>query len=333
MCSLSLLKSCLTLSQLLKHFAKEFTKKTKVALDVPCTEAASAADKRAEAKLRLAVEHTKRSLSASSGAATCAVESLKDGYDLSGAINRMRFDGLAAGVYRQVGAKVAAVVEKAGLELAQIDEILLAGASTLFPGLQAHLALLVAPTTPVTAVLDPAEVIAIGCALQALHLATLPEELKLQDILALPTRGVETLAQPIALVLPGSTDEIVAAKLVESGAALPVRRRVAIPLAKGTSGKVAFELWEAKDEVKVEKVERAPVEKSEEDEEFSDDEDEEDEEIKTAITKKTNLLTAVEVESHGADKIYVELIVAKGAKLEVRAWAEGKEAEALVVSV
>ena len=61
--------------QLLKHFAKEFTKKTKVALDVPCGEDAPAGDKRAEAKLRLAVEHTKRSLSASSGAATCAVVS------------------------------------------------------------------------------------------------------------------------------------------------------------------------------------------------------------------------------------------------------------------
>jgi len=58
---------------LLKHFAKEFTKKTKVALDLPCAEDAPQGDKRAEAKLRLAVEHTKRSLSASSGAATCAV--------------------------------------------------------------------------------------------------------------------------------------------------------------------------------------------------------------------------------------------------------------------
>jgi hypothetical protein len=42
---------------------------------LPCAENAPAGDKRAEAKLRLAVEHTKRSLSASSGAATCAVVS------------------------------------------------------------------------------------------------------------------------------------------------------------------------------------------------------------------------------------------------------------------
>lgn len=66
---------CSSFVQLLKNFAKEFTKKTKVTLDLPCGEDAPAADKRAEAKLRLAVEHTKRSLSASTGAATCAVVS------------------------------------------------------------------------------------------------------------------------------------------------------------------------------------------------------------------------------------------------------------------
>ena len=59
--------------QLCAHFAKEFTKKTKVPLSLPCGPQSSVADKRAEMKLRLAVEHTKRSLSASTGAATCAV--------------------------------------------------------------------------------------------------------------------------------------------------------------------------------------------------------------------------------------------------------------------
>lgn len=77
---------------LLKHFAKEFTKKTKVALDLPCGESAPEQDKRAEAKLRLAVEHTKRSLSASSGAATCAV------VRLSGLFACKSLANLAAGV-------------------------------------------------------------------------------------------------------------------------------------------------------------------------------------------------------------------------------------------
>ncbi len=43
--------------------------------------------------------------------------------DLSGAINRMRFDGLAGGIYRQVGEKLKSVVKEAGLDLVQIDEV------------------------------------------------------------------------------------------------------------------------------------------------------------------------------------------------------------------
>ena len=48
--------------------------------------------KRAEAKLRLAIEHTSRTINASK-AATCFVESfLKDGVDYTGSINRMRWE-------------------------------------------------------------------------------------------------------------------------------------------------------------------------------------------------------------------------------------------------
>ena len=49
-------------------------------------------DKRAEAKLRLAIEHTRRTNNASN-AATCSVELfLKDGVDYTGSINRMRWE-------------------------------------------------------------------------------------------------------------------------------------------------------------------------------------------------------------------------------------------------
>ncbi|KAK8846647.1 hypothetical protein IAR55_005734 [Kwoniella newhampshirensis] len=314
---------------LLKHFAKEFTKKTKVALDLPCGESAPIADKRAEAKLRIAVEHTKRSLSASSGAATCAVESLKDGMDLSSSINRLRFDGLASSVYRQVGAKLTSVVQSAGLDLVQIDEILLAGASTLFPGLQQNLSLLVAPTTPVTAAIDPSQVIAIGCALQALHLRTLQNGLKVEDVLATAQETVPTTSAPIGIVIPGQEGDNLAAVVVDSGAPLPVRRRVAIPVS--SASKVVLELWEGKHDVKVEKVERAPVEKDEDEEdedEDDEDEEEEDEEVKTPITVKTKALGAVEVNVSDSGNVLLEVIVQRGGGLEVRAWEEGKEESA-----
>lgn len=244
--------------------------------------------------------------------------------DLSTSINRLRFDGLAANVYRQVGSKLTSIVNEAGFDLVQIDEVLLAGSSTLFPGLQQHLSLLVAPTTPVTAAIDPSQAIAIGCALQALHLANVPntDGLTVEAVLGLAQEKSACLAQPIGFALPGSESKELDAKILEAGAPLPTRRRVAIPVATGTT-KVALEIWEGKDEVKVEKIERAPAEKDEEDE-YSDEE-EEDEETKTPITTKSGLVGAVQVELKSAAFLMVEIIVQKDASISVRAWEEGNE--------
>lgn len=308
--------------RLIKHFAKEFTKKTKIALELPCSEASSAQDKRAEAKLRLAIEHTKRSLSASSGAATCAVESLKDGYDLSTSINRIRFDGLVLPVYSKVGEKLKSVIAEAGLELSQIDEVLLAGASTLLPGLQQHLAFLVPPTVPVTSVRDPSEVIAIGCALQALHLSHLDSRLKLADVLALAANPLPTTATPIGIALPGAEGDELAAKIMEVGAALPARRRVAIPVAAG-AGRVAVEVWEGKDEVKVETMDPPP--KDEDEDEYSDDEPEE---VRTGVLRKKMCLGAVDVPVADGKQLILEVIVQKNGSVQVAAWEEGNESAA-----
>ena len=68
----------------------DLTKKNKNLLIV-CP-SADISDKRAEAKLGLAIEHTRRTINASN-AATCFVESfLKDGVDYTGSINRMRWE-------------------------------------------------------------------------------------------------------------------------------------------------------------------------------------------------------------------------------------------------
>ena len=244
--------------------------------------------------------------------------------DLSTSINRLRFDGLAAGVYRQVGAKLDSVVKGSGLDLSQIDEVLLAGSSSLFPGLQQNLALLVPPTTPVTTTLDPSQVIAIGCALQALHLSRLDEGMKLDDVLELAKESTSCIAQPLGIVVPGEEREEMI-KLIDTGAPLPVRRRVVLPVRKGTL-KVALEVWEGKDEVKVEKVERSPADKMDgEEEDEEDEEDDEDEEKKTPITKKVTLLGAVEVGVHNGGNVLLEIIVQRGGGMEVRAWESGHE--------
>ena len=242
---------------------------------------------------------------------------------MSTSINRMRFDGLAASVYRQVGSKLTSIVNEAGFDIAQIDEVLLAGSSTLFPGLQSHLSLLVAPTTPVTATIDPSQAIAIGCALQALHLSKVTDVdgLTVDAVLGLAKDKDACLAHSLGFAIPGAESKELA-KVIEAGAPLPTRRRIAVPVATGTT-KVALEVWEGKDEVRVEKVDRPPMEKDEDDDE--EDEEEEDEEIKTSILTKSTLVGAVQLELKSAAFLMVEVIVQKDASISVRAWEEGDE--------
>jgi heat shock 70kDa protein 1/2/6/8 len=132
--------------RLLKFFAKDFTKKTSVQLKVAPASASSdaVADLRAEARLRLALLHTKRTIAASSfgggsNTATCALESLKDGLDYTGSINRLRFDMEAAPIYATVVAHPGELLQRAGLDWVQVDEIVYAGGSACLSGLDAVL--------------------------------------------------------------------------------------------------------------------------------------------------------------------------------------------------
>jgi len=105
--------------RLIKFFAADFTKKAKVPLTM-CP-SSPPVDQRAEAKLRLAIEHTKRTISASPGAAACSVESLKDGMDYTGIINRMRFDVLGSPIYTAV-AKEITLLASAAIDPHGVDD-------------------------------------------------------------------------------------------------------------------------------------------------------------------------------------------------------------------
>ena len=104
-------------TSLISFFTKEFTKKTKVKLET--------SNHRANMKLRLACEVTKRTLSASNSA-TCSVESLAEGMDFSGSINRSRFDLLSANVYTALSERIREALEKAQLDPLHIQEVILA---------------------------------------------------------------------------------------------------------------------------------------------------------------------------------------------------------------
>ena len=99
---------------LITFFSKEFTKKTKAKLDT--------SNHRAMMKLRLACETVKRTLSASTSA-TCSVESLSEGIDFSGSINRTRFDLLSSKVYDGILEVVKKALKQADVDVLRVDEV------------------------------------------------------------------------------------------------------------------------------------------------------------------------------------------------------------------
>ncbi|KAI0816906.1 actin-like ATPase domain-containing protein [Trametes gibbosa] len=306
--------------KLVKFFAKEFTKKTKTLLVVaPATDAQ---DKRAEAKLRLALEHTKRTIAASPGAATCSVESLKDGLDFTGTITRLRFDMEVRAVYDRVYAKVQELVHAAGLDLHDVDEIVYAGGSASLPGLEETLLQGFAETvvTPFTqgtvvggGIGDPTTILSRGAVLQAQILVQLGEATdEEREVKASFTHGhqytqARATSKTIGLLFPeeiqgeGSlSGQWIPVLLRETP--VPARRIVAfdVDLGEGEGEKkVGFEVWEAKEGVKIEKMK---LPKLEDEDGASEEEEEEEEEIKEKTVEKESFLTSLSFSPAHAQK-------------------------------
>ena len=335
--------------RLIKFFATEFTKKTKIPLTV-CP-ASEAADKRAEAKFRLSIEHTKRTVSASPGAATCSAEALKDGVDFSGSINRMRFDMLASPVYADVAATISSLLSSINLDPHEVDEVVYVGGTTALPGLDERVCVQVglredvqtpfvrsgagsalstaAPTSNIAVSLasgglgDPTTLVSRGCALQAALLSTLDlssltsvadAELKA----AFTEKGhsaVRATTSSIGVVFPGQ--ERKGGEEGAGGVWVPViPHETALPVRRvvqvevEVADEVALEVWEANEGIRVEKV----VVPREADEDEEEEEEEEEEEIKHKTLDKKTLLGVVRLTPTIPTTYQAPLPVKKGTK-------------------
>ncbi|PPQ80058.1 hypothetical protein CVT25_001487 [Psilocybe cyanescens] len=318
--------------KLVAFFAADFTKKTKVALKVcPAT---AVADQRAEAKLRLAIEHTKRTISASPGAATCSVESLKDGLDYTGAVNRMRFDMLASPIYAAVADAIGALLARAAADAHDVDEVVYVGGTGCLPGLDSRLCVQAGfredVQTPFArgivvggGVGDPTTIIARGCAAQAALLDALATSDAQEDkeILAAFEAGAEAnqvkaTTKTLGVLFPNNLPENREVggtwiPVVQRETALPVRRIVALDVGvEEGSKRVACEVWEVVEGIRTEKV--APPKSSDDEDDDEDDEEEEEEEVevKHRTLAKHALLAAldgpaqlaVQTKGKGADR-------------------------------
>lgn len=340
--------------RLLKFFAKDFTKKTGVPLKVAPAASDAVADLRAEARLRLALLHTKRAIAASSfgggsTTATCAVESLKDGLDYTGSINRLRFDMEAAPIYATVIARAGELLQRAGLDWVQVDEVVYAGGSACLSGLDAVLAVRLSEdaTTPfVTGTVagggigDPTTILARGAALQARLLAEIAGGTGVEDERV--RKAFERGSELVGVKATARTIGVLFPEAAESGGlggqwiggiraetAVPARRTYALEVdlgeyVQGGEKLVGLEVWEVKEGVKIEKVKPPQDEDEEEEEELV--------EVAERTISKEVYLGALVVRARQGRKggsgwrasIEVQFLIGVSGQLEVSAYETGK---------
>lgn len=282
---------------LMDHFAKEFIKKHPGAGD-PRENAKSLA------KLRLEAESTKKALSLGTNA-SFSVESLAGGVDFASTINRLRYETIARTVFEGFNRLVESAVKKAGLDVLDVDEVILSGGTAHTPRIAANFRYIFPPTTRIlapsteAAAINPSELQARGAALQA----SLIQEYEAEDIEQSTHAAVTTVphvANAIGVLSLSESGDEVFVPVVPPETAVPARRtvHVAAPrdggdvLVKVVEGNTHIRVTKpepkAKEngESKAAKVEDADEDGDEEDDsDFSDDEEEEEEEKREKVWK------------------------------------------------
>ena len=161
-------------TNLLEHFKKEFTRKTKKDMS---------SDPRALRRLRTACERAKRTLS-NSAQTTVEIDSLFDGEDFNAQITRARFEDLNAKAFNGTIDPVQQVLKDANLDKGKVDEIVLVGGSTRIPRIQKLLSDFF-DGKKLEKSINPDEAVAYGAAVQAGILSGKANSAETSDLLLL----------------------------------------------------------------------------------------------------------------------------------------------------
>lgn len=285
---------------LMDHFAKEFMKKNK---DVDPRENAKSL-----AKLKAESEAAKKALSIGQNA-SFSVESLAEGIDFQSTINRLRYETIARKVFEGFNRLVEGVIKKAGLDVLDIDEVIMSGGTSHTPRIAANFRFIFPETTKIHApstnpnAINPSELQARGAALQG----SLIQEYDSDDIDQSTHAAVTTVAHvtnAIGVVSLGDDGEEIFTPIIAPETAVPARRTVKLSCPKD-GGDVLVKIVEGNTHIKVTKPEPKPKEndkKDEADEDDSDfdDSDEEEEETREKVWKIGS--TLAEAAIHGTKK-------------------------------
>eukprot|EP00122_Pirum_gemmata_P007649 Pgem_evm1s7027 len=176
--------------RIIQHFIKLWKKKN--SLDI-------SKDQRAVQKLRREVEKAKRTLS-SQHQARIEIEAMIDGMDFSESLTRAKFEELNADLFKATLDPVKKVLEEAGLEKKDVDEIVLVGGSTRIPKVQSLVKGFFNGKEPNKSI-NPDEAVAHGAAVQGGVLSGKTKEILLIDVIPL-TLGIETVGGVMTKLIP-----------------------------------------------------------------------------------------------------------------------------------
>lgn len=309
---------------LVDHFAKEFLKKYK---------SDPRENPRSLEKLKAEAEGTKKTLSLST-TATISIDSLADGYDFHSTINRLRFELLSRKVLDDIVALVENVVKKAGLDVLDIDEVVLAGGVANTPKVASRIAALFpettvvhAPSTSATA-LNPSELDARGAAVQASLIAEYDQE------------DIDQSSHPAVTVAPHLVKSLGVAVVRDGKEEFhPVfHQQTAAPARKSANfdvdvdGDVLVKIAEGTREIHSYTPEKPPKEEGAEEGDDDDDDsepesDEEPEEVREKKWKVANVIAELKVKDvKKGQKVEVAINIGPDAGLNVTARVIGGNA-------
>ena len=290
---------------LIEYAAKEFLKKNKTAKD-------PRQDERSLAKLTLEAESVKKALSLG-GSASFSVESLSDGIDFTLSVNRTRYELLANKAFMSFNRLIESAVQKADLDILDIDTLLISGGTAHTPkiasNLQSHFpesCVVIAPSTQTSAI-NPSELTSRGAAIQASLIAEF-EKSDIEESTEAVVTVTPHLHHAIGLVTTGPDGKDTFSVVIEPSTPVPVRRTAQISLKDG--GDALIRLAEGSREIDVRKEEKPAVNgngKQADDDSDEDDSDDEPEEVRSKVWKAGTLLAEAGVKG-----------VKKGGKVEVQ---------------
>ncbi|TVY93340.1 Ribosome-associated complex subunit [Lachnellula willkommii] len=266
-------------------------------------------DQRSMAKLKLESEATKKALSIGTNA-NFSVESLAEGADYASTINRLRYETIARKVLDGFNRLIEGVVKKAGLDVLEIDEVILSGGTSHTPKIAKNFAAIfpesttiLAPSTTPTAI-NPSELQARGAALQA----SLIQEYESEDIDQSTHPAVTTVKHLTnavgVLSITGDESKGIFTPILSAETAVPARRTIHINVPK-EGGDVLVKIVEGGSHIKVTKEEPAKT-NGNKDDDSDEDSDDEPEERREKIWKVGKVLAEASVKD-----------TKKGGKVEV----------------